>query len=339
MRRSLRPRGDGGGDDGNVDWQTDEPSDANGCDFITEEGGCGRIYGSGGERASEIAVGNDSGLLSGYWGQSDGSGIGMRNGMRMQQIAELRGFAARQQLKDELAYYRDGMGMSCQASGNAGTCGFKASNKSIQQAMSGAFALARGLDIAGEGIAVVTPLGDGVEIVDAIVEGDDAALAMAVGMAVVGLVPGVKGAKAAKKIADVADGAHDAAKAADALGGAAKAAKGGLPNSATVARGGANITPESIVKGTGTHPSGVTGFSAECAGGNCLRELGNWIRHNKMGTTTVGDIRAAGGQVVKISGRSPDHVTVTGLDPSDASRLLSPSVPNPVPKAERAIFK
>ncbi len=147
--------------------------------------------------------------------------------MRMQQIADLRGFAARQQLKDELAYYQDGMGMSCQASGNGGTCGFKASNKSIQQAMSGAFALARGLDIAGEAIAVVTPLGDGVEIVDAIVEGDDAALAMAVGMAVVGLVPGVKGAKAAKKIADVADGAHDAAKAADALGGAAKAAKGG----------------------------------------------------------------------------------------------------------------
>ena len=223
-RSSMRTAVSG---DGNVDWQTDEPSDANGCGFITEKGGCGRIYGSGGERASEIAVGNNSGLLSGYWGQSDGSGIGMRNGMRMQQIADLRGFAARQQLKDELAYYQDGMGMSCQASGNGGTCGFKASNKSIQQAMSGAFALARGLDIAGEAIAVVTPLGDGVEIVDAIVEGDDAALAMAVGMAVVGLVPGVKGAKAAKKIADVADGAHDAAKAADALGGAAKAAKGG----------------------------------------------------------------------------------------------------------------
>lgn len=107
-----------------------------------------------------------------------------------------------------------------------------------------------------------------------------------------------------------------------------------LPDSALVARGGANITPQSIENAISTHPSGVTGFSAQCNGGTCLNELGANIPNGQMGVTTVGDVRAAGGDVVVTSGRG-NHVTVTGLDPNAASQLLSPSVPNPVPKQDR----
>ncbi len=118
--------------------------------------------------------------------------------------------------------------------------------------------------------------------------------------------------------------------------GPLKAVKGttGLADDALVVRGGAKITPESIVKGTGTHPSGVTGFSAQCNGGACLTELGANVRHNQMGVTTVGQIRGAGGDVLVTSGKG-NHVTVTNLKPDDASALLSPSVPNPVPKPQR----
>lgn len=47
----------------------------------------------------------------------------------------------------------------------------------------------------------------------------------------------------------------------------------GLPDDALVVRGGANITPDSIVKGTGTHPSGTAGFSVESKAGACLGDL------------------------------------------------------------------
>jgi RHS repeat-associated protein len=113
-----------------------------------------------------------------------------------------------------------------------------------------------------------------------------------------------------------------------------RAGANALSDSALVARGGANITPQSIENATSTHPSGVTGFSAQCNGGTCLNELGSNIPNGQMGVTTVGDIRAAGGDVVVTSGRG-NHVTVTGLDSNTASQLLSPSVPNPVSKQDR----
>ena len=109
-----------------------------------------------------------------------------------------------------------------------------------------------------------------------------------------------------------------------------------LPDDTIVVRGGADITPESIVKGTGKHPSaGVEGFSVETKAGACITDLCKNVPNNQVGVTTVGDIRAKGGDVIPTSGRSPNHATVTGLDPNDASDLLSPSVPNTVPKSER----
>ena len=108
-----------------------------------------------------------------------------------------------------------------------------------------------------------------------------------------------------------------------------------IPDDAVVIRGGRN-RPDDIRRGTGTHPSGVSGVSVECALGVPLGELAALIPHSHVGVTSVGQIRAAGGDVVRTSGRSRNHATLTGLSPDDASQLLSPTVPNPsqAPPAE-----
>jgi hypothetical protein len=93
-------------------------------------------------------------------------------------------------------------------------------------------------------------------------------------------------------------------------------------------RGGRNL-PADIIRGTGTHPSGVTGVSVECAVGVAMAELATAIPHRQIGVTTVGAVRQMGGDVVRTTGRSPSHATVTGLTPEQISRLLTPTIPNP----------
>jgi hypothetical protein len=87
-----------------------------------------------------------------------------------------------------------------------------------------------------------------------------------------------------------------------------------------------------LERGTGTHPAGVTGVSVECGVGLSVADLAAVIPHSRVGVTTVGAVRAAGGDVVRTSGRSPNHATLTGLTPVEASRLLTPTVPNPARK-------
>jgi hypothetical protein len=101
-----------------------------------------------------------------------------------------------------------------------------------------------------------------------------------------------------------------------------------IPDEAVVVRGGRNL-PADLRRGVGTHPSGVTGVSVECAEGLPLEELAAVIPHGHIGVTTVGTIRAAGGDVVRTSGRSPHHATLTGLSAEEASRLLTPTIVNP----------
>jgi hypothetical protein len=104
-----------------------------------------------------------------------------------------------------------------------------------------------------------------------------------------------------------------------------------IPDEAVVIRGGRNL-PEDLRRGTRTHPSGVTGASVECAAGMSLEELIAAIPHGQIGVTTVGAIRAAGGDVVRTSGRSANHATLVGLSPEEASRLLTPTIPKPAQK-------
>ncbi len=101
-----------------------------------------------------------------------------------------------------------------------------------------------------------------------------------------------------------------------------------LPDDALVVRGGKNL-PEDIIRGTGTHPSGITGVSVESAPGKTLEELPRNIPHGQVGCCAVGQVRQAGGDVIKTSGRSPNHATLTGLSLQKASDLLRPTVPNP----------
>lgn len=101
-----------------------------------------------------------------------------------------------------------------------------------------------------------------------------------------------------------------------------------IPDEAIVVRGGRN-RPEDVARGTGTHPSGAVGVSVECAVKLSVAELGEGIPHNQIGVTTVADVRAAGGDVVRTSGRSPHHATLTGLAPEEVSRLLTPTIKKP----------
>jgi hypothetical protein len=103
---------------------------------------------------------------------------------------------------------------------------------------------------------------------------------------------------------------------------------GTIPDDALIVRGGKN-RPEDILRGTGTHPSGVSGVSVESAAGATLEQLAAAIPHGRVGVTTVGRVRAAGGDVIRTSGRSPNHATLTGLTPEKTSELLTPTIVNP----------
>jgi hypothetical protein len=101
-----------------------------------------------------------------------------------------------------------------------------------------------------------------------------------------------------------------------------------IPNEALVVRGGRNH-PEDIQRAIGTHPSGITGISVECAVELSVEELALPIPHRQVGVTTVGKVRSEGGDVIRTSGRSLNHATLAGLPPEKASLLLTPTIPNP----------
>jgi hypothetical protein len=93
-------------------------------------------------------------------------------------------------------------------------------------------------------------------------------------------------------------------------------------------RGGRNL-PDDLGRAFATHPSGVPGYSVECDAGVSVESLAAGVPHGRVGVSTVGAVRAAGGDVVRTSGRSPRHATPTGLKPWEASQLLTPTILNP----------
>ena len=61
-----------------------------------------------------------------------------------------------------------------------------------------------------------------------------------------------------------------------------------------------------------------------------LGEVANGIPHGKVGSTTVGQIRAAGGDLIPSPNlRNPWHATLSGVDADTASQLMQPLIPNP----------
>jgi hypothetical protein len=113
-----------------------------------------------------------------------------------------------------------------------------------------------------------------------------------------------------------------------------------LPDDAVVVRGGRNL-PENFAEGSGvTVDSGgkVQGVSVNAAAGVSARELTApnaqtgypGIPHNKVGLTTAGNVRALGGDVVPSPRKkNPNHATLNGLTPEQASSLFRPTVKNP----------
>jgi hypothetical protein len=113
-----------------------------------------------------------------------------------------------------------------------------------------------------------------------------------------------------------------------------------LPDDAIVVRGGQNW-PENFVNGSGVtiRPDGtLEEISVNAAAGLSVAELTAsdpltgypGILNNQVGVSTVGQIRAQGGDVVPSPRRgNPNHVTLGGLTAEQASRLFRPTVLNP----------
>jgi hypothetical protein len=120
-----------------------------------------------------------------------------------------------------------------------------------------------------------------------------------------------------------------------------------LPDAALVVRGGQNL-PAHFAQGSGVTVDaggGIQDVSVNCAVGVSVQELTApnrdtgypGIPHNQIGVTTVGAIRAAGGDVVPAPTRTnPYHATLSGLTPEQASQLFRPTVQNPNTRSRAA---
>jgi len=107
-------------------------------------------------------------------------------------------------------------------------------------------------------------------------------------------------------------------------------ASGGVPDGHLVCRGG-SCTAERFTNGSGvtTDAAGkLQGASVNAA--ESLEAAARGIPHRKVGVTTAGDIRAAGGNVTPSPTRAnPNHATMSGISADTAERLFTPTVRNP----------
>jgi hypothetical protein len=116
-----------------------------------------------------------------------------------------------------------------------------------------------------------------------------------------------------------------------------------LPDDALVVRGGQSL-PANFTQGSGVKVD-VSGklqeVSVNAAPGKSVQDLTApnaqtgypGIPHNQVGVTTVGQVRAAGGDVVPTPTRAnPYHAVLSGLTPDQASKLFRPTIKNPIPR-------
>ncbi len=106
----------------------------------------------------------------------------------------------------------------------------------------------------------------------------------------------------------------------------------GLPDSALVCRGGL-CTADRFAGGSGVKVDAagkMSGASVNSAAGKTLQDLSATIPNPKLGVTSVGDVRGAGGDVVPSpTANNPYHCEMCGITPHQAERLFTPIVPNP----------
>jgi hypothetical protein len=113
-----------------------------------------------------------------------------------------------------------------------------------------------------------------------------------------------------------------------------------LSDEALVVRGGQNL-PENFVKGSGVRVGAnrvLQNVSVNSGANSSVEELTApntstgypGILNGRIGVTTVGAIRARGGDVIPSPTRTnPNHATLSGLTPEQASDLFLPTVVNP----------
>ena len=105
-----------------------------------------------------------------------------------------------------------------------------------------------------------------------------------------------------------------------------------LPDDAIVCRGG-TCTAERFAQGAGVTIAAdgtLQDVSVNCAAGKTLAELSIPIPNRQVGGTTVGHIRAAGGEVTSApSDGNPNHSRLRGISAAMAARLFSPTTRKP----------
>jgi hypothetical protein len=107
---------------------------------------------------------------------------------------------------------------------------------------------------------------------------------------------------------------------------------GALPDDAPVVRGVTN-TAERFENGSGVTVDGsgnLNGVSVNSGAGKSVTELSEGIPNGQVGVSTVGDVRAAGGEVTPSPTRTnPFHCTLSGISAEVASALFTPTIANP----------
>ena len=112
-----------------------------------------------------------------------------------------------------------------------------------------------------------------------------------------------------------------------------------LPDDALVCRGG-ECGAGNFANGSGVtiNPDGtLSGASVQSAPGVPLEQLAGYLPNNQVGVSTVGDVRAFGGNVVpQPRPGNPYHAELSGITSQIAQQLFQPTLRNPVPKYLRA---
>ena len=105
-----------------------------------------------------------------------------------------------------------------------------------------------------------------------------------------------------------------------------------LSNDTVVVRGG-TCTAERFEDGSGvtTDENGkLQGVSVQSSANKSAEELAEGVKNNQYGTTTVGAIRALGGDVVASpNDNNPDHATLSGITSEQAESLFTPTKKKP----------
>ncbi|MDR6157129.1 RHS repeat-associated protein [Chryseobacterium sp. SLBN-27] len=74
----------------------------------------------------------------------------------------------------------------------------------------------------------------------------------------------------------------------------------------------------------------LDGVSVNSANGLTVQELSAGIKNGQIGTTTVGEVEALGGQVKPSpTANNPNHATMSGLTAEQAEKLFNPTIKNP----------